>query len=77
MDFITSLPRTKYQHEYIMVVMDTLTKSTHFIPIQSTFGTNKVENVFMKEIVRLHGVPKMIISDRDIKSIAAFWRSLF
>ena len=59
-----------------MVVVDTLTKAAHFIPIQSTFGTAQVENVFMKEIVKLHGVPKMIISDRDAK-FAAFWRSLF
>ena len=72
MDFIIVLPRTKYQHDSIMVVVDTLTKAAHFIPVQSTFGTTQVENVFIKEIVKLHGVPKMIISDRDEKFIAAF-----
>ena len=77
MDFITSLPRTKYQHDSVMVVVDTLTKATHFIPIQSTFWTAQVANVFMKEIVRLHRVPKMSISDRDTKFIATFWKSLF
>ena len=60
-----------------MVVVDTLSKAAHFIPVQSTFGIAQVENVFMKEIVRLHGVPKMIIFDRDEKFNAVFWRSLF
>ena len=72
MDFITGLPRTKYQHDSIMVVVDTLTKAAHFIPVQSTFGKTQVANVIMKEIVKLHGIPKMIISDRDANFTAAF-----
>ena len=60
-----------------MVVVDTLTKTGHFLPIQSTFGTTQVANVFMKEIVKLHGIPKMIISDRDAKFTLAFWKTLF
>ena len=77
MDFITILPKTKYQRDFVMVVVNTLMKAAYFIPIKSTFGTTQVANVFMKEIVRLHGVPKMIISDRDGKFTAAFWKSLF
>ena len=77
MDFITVLPRTKYQHDSIMVVVDTLTKDAHFIPVQSTFGTTQVANVFMKEILKLHGIPKMIISDRDENFTTTFRRSLF
>ena len=57
MDFITGLPKTKYQHDSVMVVVDTLTKAAHFIPMKSTFGTSQVANVFLKEIVRFHGVP--------------------
>ena len=72
MDFITGLPRTKYLHESVMVVVDTLTKVAHFIPVKYAFGTVEVANVFMKEIVRLHRVPKVIISDRDAKFTAAF-----
>ena len=72
MDFITGLPRTKYQHDSVMVVVDTLTKAAHFIPVKSTFGIAQVANVFIKEIVRLHGVPKMIISDIDAKFTTAF-----
>ena len=71
-DFRTGLPRTKYQHELVMVVVDTLTKAAHFIPVKYTFGTAQVADVFLKEIVRLHGVPKMIISDRDAKFTTAF-----
>ena len=77
MDFITNLPGTKYQHDSIMVVVDDLNKFSHFIPVQSTFGTTEITNVFMKEIVRLHSVPKMIISDRHAKFTVAFCRSLF
>ena len=71
-DFITGLPRTKYQHDSVMVVVETLTKVAHFIPIKSTFGMAQVADVFLKEIVRLHGVPKMIISNKDAKFIIAF-----
>ena len=44
-----------------MVVVDTLTKDAHFIPVKSTFGTTQVADLFLKEIVRLHGVPKVIV----------------
>ena len=71
-DFITGLPRTKYQLDSVMVVVETLTKFAHFIPVKSTFGTGQVANLFPKEIVRLHGVPKMIFSDRDTKFTVAF-----
>ena len=60
-----------------MVVVDTLTKFAHFIPVKFTFGTAQVANVFLKEIVRLHRVPNMIISDRDTKFTVAFWKGLF
>ena len=60
-----------------MVVVDTLKKTGHFLPVQSTFGTTQVTNVFMKEIVKLHGIPKMIISDRDENFTSAFWKTLF
>lgn len=71
-DFITGLPRKKYQHDSVMVVVDTLIKAAYFIPVKSTFGTTQVADVFLKEIVRLHEVPNMIISDRDAKFTTAF-----
>jgi hypothetical protein len=65
-DFITKLPRTTRQHDSIMVVVDKLTHTT----------TNIVE-IYMREIARLHGIPKAIVSDRDTKFTSNFWRGLF
>ena len=76
-DFITGPPKTKYQHDSVMVVVDTLTKAAHFIPMKSTFGTAQVADVFLKEVVRLHGVPKVIVLDRDAKFTTTFWKGLF
>ena len=50
-----------------MVVIDKLNKFAHFIPIKSTFKAINIVEIFMKEIFRLHGIPKMLISDRDVK----------
>jgi hypothetical protein len=77
MDFIMILPRKTKQHDAIMVVVDKLSKETHFIPIKSTYKAIDVANIFMKEIFRLHGMPKKIISDRDAKFTSNFWKSLF
>jgi len=60
-----------------MVVVDKLSKSTHFIPMQSTFKEIQISNIFMKEIFRLHGVSKVVIYDRDVKFTYAFWKALF
>jgi hypothetical protein len=76
MDFITGLPTLTKQNDTIMVVLDKLSKSTHFIPIKSTCKVIYIANVFMKEIFRLHGMPKEIVSDRDTKFTSRFWKSL-
>ncbi len=60
-----------------MVVVDTLSKASHFIPVQFTYGTTQIAYIFMKKKFRLHGVPKMIVSDRDAKFTSTFWRELF
>jgi hypothetical protein len=62
MDFIIGLPLTTRRHDSILVVVDTLTKSAHFIPMRSTYQAPNIDRVFISEIVRLHGVPKRIIS---------------
>ena len=76
MDFITRLPMTWRQHDSIMVVVDKLTKATHFIPM-STHKTDDIEKIFMKDIFKLHGFPKAIVSDRDVKFTSNFWKGLF
>eukprot|EP00253_Pinus_taeda_P031475 PITA_31475 len=77
MDFITGLPKPKSSNDSIMVVVDKLSKSAHFIPVQSTYHAAQIANIFMKNIFKLHGLPKVIISDRDVKFTSAFWRTLF
>jgi hypothetical protein len=77
MDFITGLPRTSKQHDSIMVVVDKLTKAAHFIPLKTTHRAADVADIFLKEVARLHGIPKTIVSDRDPKFTSNFWRGLF
>jgi hypothetical protein len=77
MDFITGLPRTSKQHDSIMVVVDKLTKAAHFIPLKTTQKTTDVVDIFLKEVARLHGIPKTIVSDRDPKFTSNFWKGLF
>lgn len=77
MDFITGLPRSKRNNDSIMVVVDKLSKSAHFIPVQSTYRVVQIAHIFMQNIFRLHGLPKTIISDCDVKFTSAFWRTLF
>jgi hypothetical protein len=64
MDFILGFPLTSRRPDSIFVVVDTLTKSAHFIPMRTTYQAHDIVRVFISEIVRLHGVPKRIISDR-------------
>eukprot|EP00253_Pinus_taeda_P002208 PITA_02208 len=77
MDFITGLPRTKKNNDSIMVVVDKLSKAAHFIPVQSTYKAVQIAHIFMQNIFKLHGLPKVIISDRDVKFTSAFWQTLF
>ena len=77
MNFIIGFPRTSRQHESIMVVVDRLSKVAHFIVVKSTNSASEVAQVFIKDLLRLHGVPKRIISDRDAKSTTRFLKELF
>jgi hypothetical protein len=77
MDFITGFPKTQRQNNSIMVVIDKLSKYAHFIRVKSTYKTINIGEFFMKEIFRLHGIPKMFISDRDVKFTSNFWKELF
>jgi hypothetical protein len=77
MDFITGFPRTSKQHDSIMVVVDKLTKAAHFIPLKTTHRAAYVADIFLKEVARLHGIPKTIVFDRDPKFTSNFWKGLF
>ena len=75
MDFITGLPKSTKQNDAIIV--DKPSKASHFIPVKSNFKAIYIASIFMKEIFRLHGMPKEIISNRDTKFTSIFWKSLF
>ena len=73
MDFIIGLPLTQQKHNAILDVVDKLTKNAHFIPIRDIYEVADVAQVFKNEIIRFHGVPKKIISDRDSRFKSKFW----
>ena len=64
MDFITGLPLTQQGHDSIWVIVDRLTKSVHFIPVNTRYHARRYAKLYVSHIVRLHGVPRTIISDR-------------
>ncbi|KAL0291128.1 UNVERIFIED_CONTAM: Transposon Ty3-I Gag-Pol polyprotein [Sesamum radiatum] len=76
MDFIVGLPRTFRKHDAIWVVVDRLTKSAHFLPIRQNDSLDKLAELYVSEIVRLHGIPTSIVSDRDPRFTSHFWGSL-
>ena len=59
-----------------MVVVDRLKKSAQFIPVKSIFSASNISKVFIRDVVRLHGVPRNIVSDRDEKFTSKFWKEL-
>ena len=60
-----------------MVVIGKVSKFTHFILVKSTFKSINIAEIFMKEIFRWHSIPKMVISDKDVKFTSSFWKELF
>jgi len=76
MDFVTGLPRTTRGYNSIWAIVDCLTKSAHFLPVKITYSIAQYARLYIREIVRLHGVPASIISDRGPHFTSQFWRKL-
>ncbi|KAG8486038.1 hypothetical protein CXB51_019344 [Gossypium anomalum] len=74
MDFVLGLPLTPGKKDAIWVIVDRLTKSAHFIPVRTGYSLNKLAELYIREIVRLHGIPLSIISDRDPRFTSRFWQ---
>jgi hypothetical protein len=76
MDFITSLPRTKHGNDSVWVIVDRLTKVARFVPMCTTFGGDKLAKLYIDRIMKLHGIPRRIVSDRGAQFTSRFWKSL-
>ena len=76
MDFIMGLPRTQKGFDSIWVIVDRLTKSAHFILVRTTYRMGKYAELYVSQIVRLHGVSRTISSDYGPQFVARFWEGL-
>ena len=76
MDFVVGLPRTPSYQDAIWVIVDRLTKCAHFLPLKIMNSMEKLASMYIREIVRLHGVPASIVSDRDARFTSKFWQRL-
>ena len=75
MDFVKRLPKSE-GYDSIMVIVDRLTKFTHFVPLRHPFTGVHVARAFWDNVIKMHGVPLSIVSDRDKIFTSAMWREL-
>ena len=73
MDFVLGLPRSRKGHDAIWVIVDRMTKLAHFLPIRKNYSFDQLARFYVDEIVRLHGVPACIVSNRDLRFTFHFW----
>ena len=76
MDFIEGLPKSE-GYSVIMLIVDRLTKYAHFIPVKHPYTALQIAQLFMDNIVKLHGLPKAFVTNKDIVSVSQFWKQLF
>ena len=72
MDFVSGFPLTQQKHDSIWVIFDKLTKLAHFIPVRMDYSMDRLAELYVKEIIRFHGVPLSIVLDRDLRFTSRF-----
>ena len=75
LDFMGPLPKPN-NFDYLLVVIDQLTSQVHLVPTTMTVTAGGITWLILKEVMRLHGIPESIVSDRDTKFASIFWREL-
>jgi hypothetical protein len=75
MDFVVGLPRTPKGNDSVWVIVDRLTKVAHFVPVKTRYATEKLAELYVEHILRLHGAPRSIVSDRGPHFVSKFWQS--
>jgi IS30 family transposase len=70
------LPNTSRHHDSIWVIVDRLTKTAHFLPVHTTHRTEKYAEIYIDQIVRVHGILRTIVFDRGAPFVARFWEQL-
>jgi len=76
MDFVFGLPKGKKGNDAIWVIIDRLTKSALFLPMKMTDSIDKLARLYINEVVRLHGVPVLIVSNWDPRFTSRLWSSI-
>ena len=76
MDFVSGLPLTQRKHDSVWFIVNRLMKSAHFVPVKIDYSMDRLAELYVDEIVRLHGVSLSIVSDRDSLFTSRFWKGL-
>ena len=76
MDFVSGFPLTQRKHDAVWVIMDRLTKSAHFLSVRLDYSMDRLEKLYVSEIVKLHGIPISIVFDRNPRFMTRFWKEL-